>query len=374
MSGTRLDITRGVDFVRYLGPEDYVGNVPPAGFFTGSEDIVVRLWPAGARDAAALPLSPAAAWVAAASGIWRLTVPAVMSAALLPGPYRYLATVTKGVEVGELLSGDLIVHASGVTAGPAIASPVADLPTAATLGLTAPVWCSDEDIAVRCVADLPSILPDSNVLASGSDGTFAAGDPWTLTSGSNDFGRQLPAVFPVVTPADPGIWIAYGQGRHICRLEGPTSLVGGSGQALAVAAVAGQGLTLRRLGMGSNIGMAPAPAGGCSGVRFSVRTFAPQIQAASFRINQQFRIDAADPLRTPQNLRDVEPLRQLAVAYVLMERYGDESRSPRAEYAAKAAAYADEATRLEEQLILRWATDLDTELVEPPIFGARYSR
>jgi hypothetical protein len=368
---------QGVDFARMFTDRDYAGSAPPGGFTSDADLIEVTAWPATGGPATALPIGATGAWIDSAAGTWIFTLAGADSARVLPGWYRFLATVRRGDgQVAELLSGDILLSASSTMPGIPAPSPVLGLPDAATLGHAAPVWCSDEHVAIRCGPDFHSLLPVSQILAAGSDGAFAALDPWTLTSGSSDFANQIPACFPssLLNPSGWGLaaaTIEYGRVGFVVRLNKPSSLVGGAGQSLAVAAVSSSSLTLRRLGLGANVGMAPAPSTGCIGVDFEVRTLYPQIEAISYRINQRFNIDPYRPDRMPGNLEDIRPLRDLAVATVLYERYSDESRRPNAEYKAKADAYMREILELEDRLRLRWTTG-PVESGDGSVFGARY--
>src|SRR4051794_18663923 len=117
--------------------------------------------------------------------------------------------------------------------------------------LTQP-YCTDEDIALRALADYPVICPDSQKLAHGTDGAFAAAAPWTLTSQGVDFA-------------------GYGvHAGNVVHLTQPRSVYRNEGELFAVAAVAAGAVTLRRLGKPSGIGQPPAPAAGLTAVAFTV--------------------------------------------------------------------------------------------------------
>jgi hypothetical protein len=82
------------------------------------------------------------------------------------------------------------------------------------------VYATDEDIALRASTDFTALCPRDQVLAAGTDGVFAASDPWTLTSTSVDF-----AAFGLA----PGL---------LARLTKPTSAFCANGELFAIQAVA----------------------------------------------------------------------------------------------------------------------------------------
>ena len=103
----------------------------------------------------------------------------------------------------------------------------------------ATVYATDENIAVRASGDFTMLCPDWQKLACGTDGTFAAGAPWVLTSASVDFvGAGVTA-------------------RHVVLLQKPNTVFKGSGELLAVDSASPAGLTLRRLGAGLGVGSPP---------------------------------------------------------------------------------------------------------------------
>lgn len=334
-----LEVPAGSSLARDLQARDYLGQ-RRTGVYLDTDVLSAVIWPAGAPPEAALAVAPAVSWIdgatGAAAGLWRLQLHSADTTALGPGRYRVRVNAVRGSDSDTLLEADLVVTgvggAPGLPAAPAVAGP-----DAAALGLVATLYCTDEQIAVRCGPDFAALCPESQLVARGSDGSFAAADPWTLTSPSNDFGVQGVAVGSVV---------------HLRR---PTAAFGGSGVLLGVAAIAGTSVTLRRLGLPAARGLAPAPAAGIAGVEFAVATFAPQIEEATYDLNQRYTIDAARAGRSPAGLADVRQLRRACVAMVLIDRYSDMSRPVQGEYAAKLAALKDELGELQAKLALRWS-------------------
>ena len=86
----------------------------------------------------------------------------------------------------------------------------------------ATVYATDENIAIRASGDFTMLCPDWQKLAYGTDGAFAAGAPWVLTSASVDF-----AVAGVTT-------------QHVVLLRKPSTVFKGSGELLAVDSAADQ--------------------------------------------------------------------------------------------------------------------------------------
>ena len=345
----RLEVTQGADgawdFVAYSGPPN---PAPLVDYFDDTWTIAGYLWPAGNSPAATLPVVPTCAWTDSAAGEWTASLTPADTAALAPGYYRFSGRATKDASVKDLAEVELVVlpgPGAGAAAGP---SPVA-VPTAAGLALTPVLYCTDEDLARRAGADFTSLLLESQVLARGNDGVFDEADPWTLTSDGNDFGAQLPAVGSTSGAAAAADALGY-----VGWLRKPASYFPAGGVLMAVAAVSGHAITLRRLGMAVNQGMAPAPAAGLSGVEFQVVTFYPQIEDASYGLNQLYTIDAMLPGRAPASMADIRPLRKACVAMVLLDRYGDEARAGRDGNAEKVILYKQELSDLKAVLKLRW--------------------
>ena len=191
------------------------------------------------------------------------------------------------------------------------------------------------------------------MLAWGSDGVFSAADPWTLTSPSTDFTNQLQ---PIWTAAD-GSATAVG---YVVWLRKPQSAFPAGGILMAVAAVNGTSITLRRLGMASGWGLAPAPAGGLTGVEFQVCTFYPQIEVACYETNLKYLIDATVPGRAPTSIKDFRVLRAATIAMVLVDRYSDEVRAGSGDYAHKIDLLKNELSDLRATLTVRWTTGVDS--------------
>lgn len=349
---TPLQAVRGVDFAQDFQAHDYMGR-ESTGVYLGSDAFAVAIWPAGTSEDSTLDIAASCTWLNASAGQWRLAISGQALAGLPEGVYTVLVKAVRGGATDRLMLADLTLLGAGETlAVPAISS-VSGLPTASALARVSVLWCSDEDISIRCGSDYAALIPESQMLAEGSDGVFSSDDPWTLASVSNDFAAQLPALWTMASVSDSGaLSLSSSRAGFICWLRKPFP---GDGRLLATATTSSAGLTLRRLGMGSNSGQAPAPAAGLQGVRFQVASFYPQIEEATYRINCRWGIDPSLPGRMPSDLGDVRPLRRLCVAYVLLDRYTDESRGE-GDYAAKVEMLRREIDELEGQLQLRWGT------------------
>ncbi len=132
---------------------------------------------------------------------------------------------------------------------------------------TIPVYCTDEDIAVRASGDWFLLAPAWQQMAAGTDGYFNSGSPWVLNSTAVSFTSNG------VNP------------NQVVQLSGPkANFPGSSGQLFAIDSVSGNSVTLRRLHKDLNVGQPPAPAAGLTGVTFTINTLDPQIEEASFDI------------------------------------------------------------------------------------------
>jgi hypothetical protein len=197
------------------------------------------------------------------------------------------------------------------------------------------VYATDEDVYVEGGADFKVLMPDSNLIASGTDGVFSSGDPWTLTSASNDFAAQGMAAGMVVQLTGP-----------------PTSFK--LPQYLAAEAVSGGSVTLRRCGMPTGMGMAPSPAGGLSGVTFACLTFKPQIENTAFKLNEQYSVDPNVPFRTPGDIYEKRVFRRLTALRVLYLQYQNKTRTATGDFAEKIRYYLEEYDRELATATLRW--------------------
>jgi hypothetical protein len=316
------------------GPPD---RAPLTGIFDGSEPLSGLIWPAGATPASSLPATPNPVWIDGASGTVSYQLTSAASATIPPGDYRTSVSAMVGGESIDLIETDLVIYAVGLTAAIAGPSPVPG-PDATALALVPTLYCSDEHIYVRCRPDFTALWPPSQLLAQGTDGIFAA-DPWTLTSASNDFTSQGVAIGDMV-------WF-----------KRPASAFPAGGILMAISAVSGSSLTLRRAGLPANFGMPPAPAGGLVGVDFQICTFKPQSENATYELNQRYSIDATLPGRSPADMTDVRVLRDTCVTMVLIDCYSDESRTTAGDYAPKVAMLEARLGDLQAALTIRWLPD-----------------
>jgi hypothetical protein len=217
------------------------------------------------------------------------------------------------------------------------------------------VYATDEDVCVRATGDFVVLCPDWQKQAYGKDGVFASGDPWTLTSATVDFGAAGVAAGMVVS------------------LTQPKTTFKGSGDLLAVDAVAGSSVTLRRIGAASGLGSPPGPAAGVTGVEFTVPTMAPQIEEASYSLNRQWNIDANLPGRSPTDMYELRDLREATVLTVLLRRYTAENRADQGDFRLKIDQTSQALNLLVDRLSIRWGPT-GTDPPETTIFSARLVR
>jgi hypothetical protein len=201
---------------------------------------------------------------------------------------------------------------------------------------TSPVYATDEDILVKASGDFVTLAPAWQCMAKGSDGVFANGVPWVLTSASVNFASNG------VNP------------NQVVALTGPKNIFPGGGDLLAIDSVSGNSITLRRPHKDLNVGMPPGPAGGQTGVTFSILTFDPQIEEASFDIKRRFGIDENITFRDSSWIYDLRDLRMLTVLTVLYDRYTAELRSDRGDWQRKMGHIRNLRDEVAGRVQVRW--------------------
>jgi hypothetical protein len=220
---------------------------------------------------------------------------------------------------------------------------------------TTPVYCNDEDIAVRAGNDFVALCPPWQMMGTGTDGVFSSGTPWVLTSASNNFATN--GVVP----------------NQIVWLNGPKSTYPGSGQILAIDSVSGTSLTLRRVYKDLNIGWPPGPAAGITGVSFSVLTLDPQSARATFDIKRRFGIDENITGRTSSWVYDLQDLREATMLTVLRDRYIQEARTDRGDFARKAKQIQVDLQLVLDRCQVRWGP-LGNSAEPATVFSCKIAR
>ena len=230
------------------------------------------------------------------------------------------------------------------------------------------VYATDEDIALRASTDFSALCPRDQLFASGTDGSFAASDLWTLTSASVNFAAH---------GLKPG---------QLARLTKPTTAFGPNGELFAILSVATGAITLRRKGQAAGVGQPPSPQGGLTGVEFAVRSLGPQLALASYDVDRRFGIDECVAGRRPGDLHDPHQLREAVVLTVLYKQYLDQSRQfaggvadqaerPGDVYAAKARIAKAELDEIQDRLALKWnELDVASRAIATTRFSTRISR
>jgi hypothetical protein len=220
---------------------------------------------------------------------------------------------------------------------------------------TYPVYATDEDIAVRAGGDWFLLAPAWQQMASGSDGSFTNGSPWVLNSTSVNF--QSNSVQP----------------NQVVQLSGPKQYFPGSGALFAIDSVAGTAITLRRLHKDLNVGQPPVPSTGLVGVTFTINTLDPQIEEASFDIKRRFGIDENIGFRTSSWVYDLRDLRMATVLTVLRDRYTQEVRSERGDWARKIGLINTELQTVLDRVQVRWGP-LGNSAEPTTLFSCKVSR
>lgn len=209
------------------------------------------------------------------------------------------------------------------------------------------ILATDESLLIRCGGDYGVLCPEWQKMAYGTDGVISG---WTLTSTAVNF-------------ATNGV-----SANMVIRLDRPVTSFAGAGEWFAIESVSGNVATLRRPGKAASSGQSP-PA--VSSVRFTVLTFGPQLEEASFDLYQRFSLDDADPLRAPTLAYDLRVLRRACVLTVLKNRYLAESRDKQGDFEAKYLEMGRELADAIEVIRIRWGPTADAQPATS-IFGARY--
>jgi hypothetical protein len=221
---------------------------------------------------------------------------------------------------------------------PATADPVPAVALAA--------MCCDEDVAILDPIGFANLAPGSQDLAAGTDGVFAEGERWTLTSATADFAAQGVAAGCVVALTKPQVSF---------RQPG--------GDLYGVAGVSGTSVALRKLGRASGVGQPPAPAAGLEGVEFRVVSFAPQVEDESTEVRRSYDLD--DDARGLAKLMEAgEELRRLAALRVLRWAYTTTQALKDTDAEAKLGLWTTGLKDLTARLQLRWG-DRDAPTAPP---------
>jgi hypothetical protein len=329
-------------YARALSPGEVAREAADPGWWAGDGDG----WSDWAAPMAAPPSGTTGGALAAAAG------PATIAATLAAGDAASLAAQAGAASIA--MAGSCVPRAVGTLA--AASGPAAVAMTASAGGMPAAIpwspaassplaqsYCTDEDVAVRACGDFAVLCPAWQVLACGPDGAFAPGDPWTLRCAR----LHVPTI---------GL-----QRGHVVHLSGPHPAFKGDGELLAVEGASEAGVLLRRIGLPTGVGAAPAPAAGLAGVSFRVLTLAPQIESASYDANHLFGIDPLLPVRAPARLYDPRELRQWTVLTVLQRQLAAEVRGDSGDFAAKLKRVEADLRDLQARLTLRWGTLGDSE-------------
>lgn len=229
-------------------------------------------------------------------------------------------------------------------------------------------YCTDEALAVRAGGDFLRLVPRDQDRASGTDGYFETATPWVLRSTAVPFATYGVEAGNVVAlwGAAPARGSSSAAFTRFGEKDSPTLF--------AVDSVSGSTLSLRRKGEASGIGQPPGTADGITAVEFRVITLAPQIEDASYEINQRYAIDPALTARTPGDLYDARELRSATVLTVLWKACLAASRQPDDEWAKKALCHKVELDEVLARLSVHWAETTARYQRPTTRFGTRLSR
>jgi hypothetical protein len=201
------------------------------------------------------------------------------------------------------------------------------------------IYATDEDIALRAAADFTILCPKDQKLAAGSDGSFSATNPWTMTSSTVDFSAYG------LTPG------------QLIQLVKPVMAYKPPGEAFVIVSFAPGAVTLRRKGQLSSVGQPPGPQAGLASIEFLITTLGPQIEAASYDLNRRYGIDDLVVGRQSSELYDPREVKDATVLTVLYRQYQSMSREAgehRDNFAAKAQAFKDELDDVLARVVVHW--------------------
>jgi hypothetical protein len=219
------------------------------------------------------------------------------------------------------------------------------------------VYANDEDIAVRAGGDFILLSPRWQKLAYGTDGTIPGINSWQLTS--------LSATFDAAG-VGPG---------NVVLLTQPKTRFRGSGELFGVSTLLDPtDLLLRRIGPTSP-GLPPGTFGtDLPGVEYTILTLLPQIEQASYWINQTYNILPGVPGREPETAYDLRDIRDLTVLTVIVRRLVAEVQdTPNAAWNVKLLHYQAELSAVQSRVQIRWVAPGE---VPPPStwFSTRIGR
>lgn len=301
----RLKIDRGVDRdidLRIYDPDDIVYDDNNPSPFLDDDTLSMTVWLG--NDSPPLITLPGA-WLnssATTTAEYRVSFAETDTEDLDPGVYSARVMVTRGSVTASVFDGFLEIAQSP---GPVISptAPPTFTPAAARPRLDT-VYCTDEDIALRAPRDFKPLCPPWMLLAAAKDGAFTTTSRWTLSSASVDFEAA-------------GVMAG-----HVLMLDRVGIGAAGAPDLFAVESVSGGSVLLRRPGQLPGIGQPPGPVAGSNGMGFEVRTFASQIDDASFDLNSIFGITTGDLASvSPILLQRPRELRRLCVLSVLIQAY-----------------------------------------------------
>jgi hypothetical protein len=275
------------------------------------------------------------------------------------GRYAIAGTIPATYQSGDDVEISVTATVAGIEGKGVIGRFQVDAPSevssATAYAPPAELYCTDEDVAIRAMGDYPAIVPASQLLAHGTDGTIAGTARWRLDSATVDF---------------------YGAGVHagnVAWLTRPAASFGPQGELFAVESVSLAGVLLRRLGRKQFVGQPPAPAAGLTGVEFRVLTFDPQIETATFEINELYGIDPTVPELSAARLTNPRQLQQLCALWVLERAYGAQMRKREEDFALKHAQYEEELEDLRSRVVVRRGPH-GSEAAPGGLFGTRIRR
>lgn len=209
-------------------------------------------------------------------------------------------------------------------------------------------YATDENLKARIGPDFLALVPSDQKVASGTDGVFTTLDRWTLVSASTSFVNQ---------------GVAAGMVIHLSTDASTASPFGANGEAMAVdgcSSVTPNDVLLRRIAMEVGAGYPPGPAAGLTRVRFLIATLNPQIEEASYNLNNELGINTLTTV--PVSFWDIREVRSVVVLRVAYQQYIVMARGMAAsgqgasatDFFRKAADYKAELEETRARLVVHW--------------------
>lgn len=193
--------------------------------------------------------------------------------------------------------------------------------------------CTDEDVAALAEADWLLLVQSAQHLAAGRDGAVDAGDPWVLSSASNDFAAQGVA---------PGCVVV---------LDGLDDAVAPYARAaFGVVSTSSGSVTLRLVGVPEGSGMPPGGLGSIADARFRCATLYSKIQAATRALARDAALSDADLVALVGTAGLIEAAASKVLCWLYYDRARVVNEEESAQWSGKARSFCARYKELADEL------------------------